>query len=295
MEDPRQPSRLGNVLVGVDFSVSDAVDRAVFLPITPGSSITLLHVVPAHLPAATERSLRDAAERRLGELAGTITSALRVAGQSGVDVFPKVESGKTVDVICEQAEWARAQVIVMGRAGAGRSTARPIGAKAERVARASHAAVLVVSRAPQGAYRKPLVAIDGSEMSAAVVELALRVTGHEVRPIELVHAFEVAGLGMLRDVQTSDEEIEAYLKESEGRARRQIEQLLPTLPQLGVAYHPVVLQGDPRHVVLDEAVRRKADLIVVGTRGHSRLLRLLMGSVAEAILREATTDVLVVR
>ena len=57
----------------------------------------------------------------------------------------------------------------------------------------------------------------------------------------------------------------------------------------------VLSDGDARDAILDEAHRRDADLVVVGTSGHSPIARLLLGSVAEEVLRAAPCDVLVAR
>lgn len=55
------------------------------------------------------------------------------------------------------------------------------------------------------------------------------------------------------------------------------------------------LLGDPADAILDAAKERKADLIVVGSRGHSRLTGLLIGSVSQKLTATAEIDVLVVR
>lgn len=54
-------------------------------------------------------------------------------------------------------------------------------------------------------------------------------------------------------------------------------------------------QGDPAAAILQIARERQCDLIVLGTHGRTGLPRLLMGSVAEKVLREATCPVLVVK
>lgn len=56
----------------------------------------------------------------------------------------------------------------------------------------------------------------------------------------------------------------------------------------------VVEPGDARSVIVDAAISRKADLMVVGTHGRRGFKRLLLGSVAEALLREAPCPVLTV-
>jgi nucleotide-binding universal stress UspA family protein len=56
----------------------------------------------------------------------------------------------------------------------------------------------------------------------------------------------------------------------------------------------VAESGDPQTVIVDQAVSKKADLIVVGTQGRRGTKRLLLGSVTEAVLREAPCPVLTV-
>ena len=56
----------------------------------------------------------------------------------------------------------------------------------------------------------------------------------------------------------------------------------------------VVLSGDPARTVLDQAHAVQADLLVLGTHGRSGFERLVLGSVAEKVLRRATCPVLTV-
>lgn len=53
-----------------------------------------------------------------------------------------------------------------------------------------------------------------------------------------------------------------------------------------------VLEGDPVGMILRVAVEMNSDLIVMGTHGRTALARLLMGSVAESVLRKAPCPVL---
>jgi nucleotide-binding universal stress UspA family protein len=57
---------------------------------------------------------------------------------------------------------------------------------------------------------------------------------------------------------------------------------------------PVGETGDPQTTIIDQAISKNADLIVMGTHGRRGLKRLLLGSVTEAILREAPCPVLTV-
>jgi nucleotide-binding universal stress UspA family protein len=53
--------------------------------------------------------------------------------------------------------------------------------------------------------------------------------------------------------------------------------------------------GDPEYVILQTACDQKVDMIVMGTHGRTGLRRLLMGSVAEQVVRRAPCPVLTVR
>jgi nucleotide-binding universal stress UspA family protein len=61
-----------------------------------------------------------------------------------------------------------------------------------------------------------------------------------------------------------------------------------------VATHPVVREGLAAEMIVEEAENRGAELIVVGTHARTGLPRLLLGSVAERVMRTATRPVLTV-
>ena len=86
--------------------------------------------------------------------------------------------------------------------------------------------------------------------------------------------------------------------ESGGEADRaywqeQLEQIHPVDP--GISVRHVFLQGDPATEIVRYARDSATDLIVMGTHGRTGLERLLMGSVAEKVMRDATCSVLVVK
>jgi nucleotide-binding universal stress UspA family protein len=78
-------------------------------------------------------------------------------------------------------------------------------------------------------------------------------------------------------------------------ARAWSEHAADTLKQAGLSAEPLVRYGDPRSEIVDEASSSSADLVVVGSHGRTGLKRLLMGSVAESVVRHAPCSVEVVR
>src|SRR5262245_12337324 len=75
--------------------------------------------------------------------------------------------------------------------------------------------------------------------------------------------------------------------------RNQLEQIRPVDQSIPV--HHVFLEGDPATEIVRYAHDALVDLVVMGTHGRTGLERLLMGSVAEKVMREAHCSVLVVK
>lgn len=75
--------------------------------------------------------------------------------------------------------------------------------------------------------------------------------------------------------------------------RNQLEQIRPTNPDIPVTH--VFLEGDPAGEIVRFSRDASIDLIVMGTHGRSGMERLLMGSVAEQVLRGAACSVLVAK
>lgn len=82
-------------------------------------------------------------------------------------------------------------------------------------------------------------------------------------------------------------------EETRRRCREQLEQIRPMNPKIPVQH--VFLEGDPASEITQYAAEAGIDLIVLGTHGRTGVERLLMGSVAERVMREAPCSVLVVK
>jgi len=72
-----------------------------------------------------------------------------------------------------------------------------------------------------------------------------------------------------------------------------LERVTPT--EKSLTFTRLLLLGDPASEIVRIADERKADMIVLGTHGRTGLTRMLMGSVAESIVRRAPCPVLVYR
>jgi nucleotide-binding universal stress UspA family protein len=78
-------------------------------------------------------------------------------------------------------------------------------------------------------------------------------------------------------------------------ANRAAENAARELKEAGLAAEARVVEGDPKHVLIEQARQLNADCIFIGAKGHSRMERFLLGSVSSAIAARAECSVEVVR
>ena len=135
---------------------------------------------------------------------------------------------------------------------------------------------------------KILVPLDGSMLAEAAMWKALDYATKDDATLSLVRAAEAYTLpgadpveAQVRAVRDAEEYLAA--------ARRRLEQRGFGRVETHVWY------GPPAAAIVEAAAAQKVDLIVMSTHGRSGLGRLILGSVAETVLRGTTTSILVVR
>jgi nucleotide-binding universal stress UspA family protein len=146
------------------------------------------------------------------------------------------------------------------------------------------------------AFKKILVPVDFSDGSAAAVQHAVTLAKNLQAEVDIVHAFDVPTF-IPPHVVVMMGEVDAPLSEhAERHAKEQLEEFIHkmNIPE-GVKWSSRVLLGPPAVTVLEAAEQGKHDLIVMGTHGRTGLPRLVMGSVAEKIVRNSSCPVLTVR
>ena len=144
-------------------------------------------------------------------------------------------------------------------------------------------------------FRRILVPIDFSPPSDRALLYAKALATEFTAPLELLHVIEdrlMAGpwpnevyLGELPRIR------ENLVKEAERRLAETIE----SLANHGIKSTGQVLIGSPSQVIIEQADATNADLIVMGTHGRTGITHLLIGSVAERVIRHAPCPVFVVR
>ena len=136
-------------------------------------------------------------------------------------------------------------------------------------------------------FRKVLCPIDFSDHSLAALNLALKVTQQNDAKLYLLNVAPVpAGAAGFQPVP-----MDAYPFHEEDRQEELAELARERIPA-AVRYETLVISGDPAERVLETVRGLAADLIVMGTHGHRGLTRLVLGSVAERVVRESPVPVL---
>ena len=136
-------------------------------------------------------------------------------------------------------------------------------------------------------FRKVLCPIDFSDHSLAALNLALKVTQQNDAKLYLLNVAPVpAGAAGFQPVP-----MDAYPFHEEDRHEELAELAREQIPA-AVRYETLVIRGDPAERVLETVRGLAADLIVMGTHGHRGLTRLVLGSVAERVVRESPVPVL---
>jgi universal stress protein A len=136
------------------------------------------------------------------------------------------------------------------------------------------------------------VAVDLSDASRATLDLVLQVIAPTRRVLDVVHVYETAHEQILRRVATPPSRA-AYTRACRLDARRAVGALIAASAAAPMVRAVVLRRTDPRRAILGTALERRADLIAVGTHGRTGFSHWLLGSVAEAVMRHASCDVLV--
>jgi nucleotide-binding universal stress UspA family protein len=144
-------------------------------------------------------------------------------------------------------------------------------------------------------YDTLVVPVDLSPAAAEVVEHAVSLAkGLGTGRVVLVHAVEPPSGVELEDPVPEDLGADVFdLLRREARDR--IQPQLDHFGALGIPAQLEVRSGPAAQAILDVATEVGADLVVMGTRGRTGLRRMVMGSVAESVLRQARVPVVVVR
>ena len=279
----------GPVLVVVDLTAEgdEALRQASVLAEGLQTELTVTHILPElhharmlfpHLHQRDDADLQQM-ERRVG---AAVAAHVQAVTQRDPEAFlVLLDSGTSHAGVLRQAEICGAGIVVV-----------PPGGSATQVVRHAQCPVLV-ARAGQGGC--VLGATDLSDPAVPALDMAASESARRGLSLAVVHALDLtppmapAGMDMMLPMPMPSGEEKLQVQQAA------LAELRGALIGLGAEGEAIAAEGPAVSVVVATARSLSAELLVIGTRGRTGLARLALGSVAEALIRDAPCSVLVVR
>ena len=196
--------------------------------------------------------------------------------------------------IAAAAKRLNADLIVMGSRGLTGVKHVVLGSVAERTVRTAPCPVLTVKLEgdPLVQLRTILVPMDFSPPALRALELAQDLAGRGgPARIVLVHAYYIPA-ELERHLIPGDD---SFLERLSTSVTKELERLVARVKESGIQAEYLAARGTPEALIEETAKQRKADLIAMGTHGRRGISHLLLGSVAERVVRAAHCAVLTTR
>lgn len=140
-----------------------------------------------------------------------------------------------------------------------------------------------------------VAAVDFSNATAGVLEAAVKITRAFGSSLHLLHVLEpepsYTAYGFTPDEFPA---IHLFQEEARKRATARLQEVLEKVAGdvPGASMH--LAEGSPLHALLDYTGKVGADLVILGSHGHGAVAALLLGSVAEGMVRKAVLPTLVI-
>lgn len=270
--------------------------------------------LPADLWAAdaAERLPDSPSLRRCRELVAQASAEAQQAAREGADrvrsslpranVRADTSGGSPQEAVVARAEESAADLVVVGSSGRSAAGRMLLGSVSQNVLSYAPCSVRV-GRRPEDAGRladgppRLIVGVDGSPDSAAAVSAVADRAWPPGTKAQVLTAFDLMIFTALASAGTGAGAVGTLgdLPDERAWAREAVEAAAEDLRSAGLDATPLVLRGDPKRVLLDAAKEFSADCIFLGAKGHSRMQRLLLGSVSSAVAARAGCSVEVVR
>jgi nucleotide-binding universal stress UspA family protein len=295
------------ILLAVDGSVcSDhATSLVASLSLPPDSAVRVVAVLQPFADALAlsyaaagdaSANMESEEERDARHLREAISRAETALRRDGLTVDGFLVRGRPASSICDEAAGMNADLVVLGSRGHGTIATMVLGSTAAEVVDHAPCPVLVARSDSLGTVA---FADDGSA-SARGAEAVFTdwpiLAGSPVKVATVAEVGVPVAAGFTPGLY--DQVLESYTRSAD-EARRETAAEAQTathrLAAAGYDAEAVALEGDAAAELVKFAAGHKIGTIVMGTRGHTGLTRLILGSVARNVLLHAPCSVLIVR
>ncbi len=284
--------QLQSVLFASNFRLGNDPVRevAVHLARAFGARITILHVLeplPNWHPMLAQLE-REHAATQMRRVAAQLEEQGVILDESSILV------GQAADTIVRKAEEMDADLILVGTGSQGSGESHPyLGPTAEAVLQRATTPVLAIRPGePAAHFQNILCPVDQSPASARGLLVAIRLAhtfGGSLTVLSVIPPASWLSLaletGQLREAQ----------QEHERRWQQEFELFLKASQFSGVRWRKAVRRGVPDEEIVAAAREDGADLIVMGSTGHTGLAHILMGSVTRRVIHKLPCSILTAR
>jgi len=142
-------------------------------------------------------------------------------------------------------------------------------------------------------FRHILAPTDFSEYSKKAVAFALELAKKFGAKLSILHVVELPPYPVEGYVPPSL--TATFIEDLEREASQELAQVVPEAEAAGVEVARLVGVGTPYRKIIDTAEAEQVDLIVMATAGRTGFSHLIMGSIAERVVRTASCPVLTIR
>lgn len=298
MGDCENDRKLFSIQFAVDGSqyALDAARLIQLLPLPPGSRVHIVGVLTPNR-APDEAMIRNSME-----------NVSRILAKRGIETTSSMMLGHTARALLAFADDHRPDLIIVGAHGLHASLKILLGGVAQEVIEYARWPVLVV-RLPIHSIKRVLLAVDGSPYSGFSAEYLGQFPLSDDAQVHIMHV-----MPPLPDMERlvsmmgySDHPKSAFRppqemthnfsqqQEEDRQARVIVGEAAQILKARGIDTREIVVRGDAANEIIEYALSKKIDLIVVGSRGLNAIQGWWWGSVSRKLVHYAPCSVLVVR
>jgi len=287
------------IIAGIDFSASSAavVRHALYASASNSATVIALHVLDlGRLTNDTANATGRHDTKTIKEDAKSKLQAWLAEQTSADNLRIEIRCGPPAIEIQKSVKENSAGLLVIA---ANDTTKKRLGTIASRCVRTAPSDVMILRNWQSGNFKKIIVCTDFSATAALALNRAVSIASKEGAEVEILHVMYPPSRDVWGEViehrqdspQTYVEECRAKVNDSMTRFIAPYNDALVNINHRGTILESV----DPAIEITSHASETKADLVVMGTQGHSPLMSHFLGTNAERLMHDSPVSILAVR
>lgn len=281
-------SKIKKIVLGYDFSKPSvaALQSAVYKAHLFQAELHVVHVLPTevsvpYVPKVADEMLKEIQENLNHEVEGFVKKSKHKPKAA----FIEVVQGQIHESLLKRAAELKADLVMVGSHGRSKLGAILLGSSAGKMVRLSPMPVYVDRSNLRSKVKTILLPVDDPKNAEEMIKITQTFAEAYKAKIQLFHV-----------VDNSEYYFAEYLSLAEKAKLEAITDLEELKKKYKLTKKPIVEMGSPADLICEEAEKNtEIGLIAMSTHGVTGWNRLLLGSVAESVVRHAPCSILTVR